>query len=172
MVYHSAFNDAAGVAACGFAILPLVTATRGPAMLAEQDSTDIVEEALYNFRANVLFRTYDVKGPADKTLIYLTLYISACLKRLDGVKTKSEGSKALFALAQEHFSVPGEANFALQGLALNSNKDEAEQLRAYWKQCREEVGLRLVERCFDKETGAPNKWWMSYSNRKFLGKTL
>ena len=32
------------------------------------------------FRSNVLFRKYDVKGPADRTLLYLTLYINACLK--------------------------------------------------------------------------------------------
>ena len=77
---------------------------------------------MHYFRANVLFRTFDVKGPADKTLIYLTLYVSACLKRLDGAKTKAEGAKALFNLAQESFAVPGDANFVLQGLATSSSR--------------------------------------------------
>ena len=29
----------------------------------------------------MLFRKFDVQGPSDRTLLYLTLYINACLKR-------------------------------------------------------------------------------------------
>ena len=36
---------------------------------------DIVDEAIYLFRANVLFRNFEVQGSADRTLIYLTLLI-------------------------------------------------------------------------------------------------
>jgi len=36
---------------------------------------DICDEALNYFRANVLFSQFEVKGPSDRTLIYLTLFI-------------------------------------------------------------------------------------------------
>lgn len=42
---------------------------------------DVVDQAITLFRANVLFRDFDVRGAGDKLLIYLTLYISACLQR-------------------------------------------------------------------------------------------
>lgn len=42
---------------------------------------DIVDEAIAFFRANVLFRNFEITGPADKLLVYLTLYISSCLQR-------------------------------------------------------------------------------------------
>lgn len=41
----------------------------------------MVDEALAYYRANVLFRNFKVKGPSDKLLVYLTLYIGSCLKR-------------------------------------------------------------------------------------------
>ena len=34
---------------------------------------DVVEEALYYFRANVFFRNFEMKGAADRVLVYLTL---------------------------------------------------------------------------------------------------
>lgn len=36
----------------------------------------MVDEALYYFRANVLFRSFEVNGDADRVLAYLTLFIS------------------------------------------------------------------------------------------------
>ena len=45
---------------------------------AEED--DIVDEALTFFRAQVLFQNYEVRGPADKTLIFLTVFIQKCLE--------------------------------------------------------------------------------------------
>lgn len=52
---------------------------------------DIVEEALYYFRANVLFRNYQIEGPADRSLIYLTFFIQQCLKELEKHPGKKEG---------------------------------------------------------------------------------
>ena len=73
--------------------------------LYADDDQDIIDEALYYFKANVFFKSYEVKvsrylsmhytvsnhmgiplqGPADRVLIYLTLYISECLKKLQRV---------------------------------------------------------------------------------------
>ena len=44
------------------------------------DQIDIIDEAIDFFRANVLFRQYDPKGPADRVLCYLTIYIGECLR--------------------------------------------------------------------------------------------
>jgi len=41
--------------------------------------TDIVDEAITFFRANVFFRNFDIKSVADKLLIYLTFYINAAV---------------------------------------------------------------------------------------------
>ncbi len=51
---------------------------RGPA--ASTSDTDVIDEALAFFRANVLFRSFEVKGASDKLLVYLTLYIGSCLR--------------------------------------------------------------------------------------------
>ena len=36
---------------------------------------DIVDEAVVFFRANVMFKSFEVKGGADRVLIYLTMFI-------------------------------------------------------------------------------------------------
>jgi actin related protein 2/3 complex subunit 3 len=54
--------------------------TVGPAPKADFDGDDIIDEAINQFRANILFKYYDVKGPADKVIIYLTVFIQKCLE--------------------------------------------------------------------------------------------
>ncbi|PPD66387.1 hypothetical protein GOBAR_DD36739 [Gossypium barbadense] len=68
---------------------------KGPAPVSEQGKTDIVDEAITFFRCNVFFRNFDIKGPADKLLIYLTFYINLSLRKLEGCRTLAEG--ALFS---------------------------------------------------------------------------
>lgn len=43
------------------AVLPLRTNFRGPAPPFNEDTMDIIDEALYFFKANVFFRTYEIK---------------------------------------------------------------------------------------------------------------
>lgn len=75
--YHSAFNDKDAAQLCGMAMLPLKTRVRGPAPQLDVASAedDQIDEAIRLFRANVLFRNFEVLGAADRTLIYLTLLI-------------------------------------------------------------------------------------------------
>lgn len=58
-------------------MLPLKTRLRGPAPCLDPASAeeDQIDEAIKLFRANVLFRNFEVLGAADRTLIYLTLSI-------------------------------------------------------------------------------------------------
>ena len=74
--YHSAFPKDA-VSVCGLAMLPLKGKARGPAtsLDAAAAEEDQVDEALRLFRANVLFRNFEVQGATDRTLIYLTLLV-------------------------------------------------------------------------------------------------
>ena len=174
--YHSSMNGGEHEVACGCAVLPLKTTTRGPAPLLA-DSTpppthlipdqaplpcprrsrprsppaprppppplalgalspshpssqraqlrslgstpsiagedDIVDEVLGYFKANVLFKHFEVKGAADRVLIYLTLYITQCLQKLEKCPSPIEGLKALTAMAHETFRIPGDPGFAL-----------------------------------------------------------
>ena len=66
-----------------------------------------MDEALGFFKANVLFKHFEVKGAADRVLIYLTLYTTQCLKRLETCATPADGLKALTAVAHENFTLPG-----------------------------------------------------------------
>lgn len=102
--------------ACGCPLLPLKSHIKGPAPASDQGRTDIVDEAITFFRANVFFRNFDIKSPADKLLIYLTFYINVALKRLEGCRTLAEGTKAIINLGLEKVPVPGESGFPFPGL--------------------------------------------------------
>ncbi|XP_039687876.1 actin-related protein 2/3 complex subunit 3, partial [Medicago truncatula] len=87
-VYHSSFVDDEGVnGACGCPLLPLKSHIKGLAPVSDQDRTDIVDEAITFFRANVFFRNFNIESPADKLLIYLTFYINAADKLLIALHT-------------------------------------------------------------------------------------
>ena len=58
---------------------------------------DIVDEALMYFKANVFFRNYEIKSEADRVLIYLTLYIIECLKKLDRCHSKNQVSTSPYS---------------------------------------------------------------------------
>jgi actin related protein 2/3 complex subunit 3 len=137
----------------------------------------------------VLFRNFEVKGPADRVLIYLTLYISACLQKLPN-QAKGNAEKALYQLAIENFSLPGDKAFALGGIVTNpANRQEtglqnsfhpnlflndsvSDTMRQYFTQLRQETGLRLVSKVYQNGDAVPDKWWMCFLKRKFLNKTL
>lgn len=85
------------------------------------DKTDIVDEAITFFRANVFFRNFDIKSPADKLLIYLTFYINVALKRLEGCRTLAVGTKAIINLGLENVPVPGESGFPFLDSSLFPN---------------------------------------------------
>lgn len=84
MAYHSRYNEEVpGVRQlCGIQLVPIsIQATTSPSDPDDLSSVDPVEEALVLFRANSLFRAFDVRGPGDKLLVYLILFISSCLRR-------------------------------------------------------------------------------------------
>lgn len=76
---------------------------------------DIIDETLAFFKANVLFRNFEVKGASDLLLIYLILYTTQCLVTIRG-KNKTTAIKDLYTLSVSNFQIPGDGGFALGGL--------------------------------------------------------
>ncbi|KIR60459.1 arp2/3 complex 21 kDa subunit [Cryptococcus bacillisporus CA1873] len=177
------------------AILPITTKIRGPAPLSSDPSQpDIIEESLDLFRANCLFRNFEIKGPADRLLIYLILFISDCLTKLAPTAGKpspsyQEATKVLQTLSVDNFALPGDAGFPLNSLYHPpASRVDADHLRSYLTQTRCELALRLCDRLYPHEqvigpdeqpTGQlgpratkPSKWWMSFQKRRFMGRSL
>jgi actin related protein 2/3 complex subunit 3 len=133
---------------------------------------DIIDETLYFFKPNVLFKHFEVKGGADRVLIYLTLYITQCLQKLEKCPTQVDGVKALTAMAHETFRIPGDPGFALGSFfPAPENAQEADLCRAYLKQVREELGRRLVAKVYG-EDGQPSKFWLVFAKRKVRSSAL
>ncbi len=82
----SSFNES-----CGCALCPLKSEVRGPAEPAPVDKDDIIDDTLNFFRANTLFRNFDVRNGPDKTMIYLTLFAQACLVKCEKIEDKNTG---------------------------------------------------------------------------------
>ena len=72
-------------------LLCFVAKSLTPHFTFDSDKDDIIDEVLMYFRANVLFRNFDVRGGADKTLIYLTLHAVQCLVKLEKIEDKNAG---------------------------------------------------------------------------------
>ncbi|KAF8663409.1 hypothetical protein AX16_000981 [Volvariella volvacea WC 439] len=174
--YHSAFNEVEARQVGNLAILPIRTRIRGPAPIADASEADIIDETIDLFRANSLFRNFEIKGPADRTLIILILFISDCLAKIGSARTppsQIEAAKSLNTLSVDNFPIPGDANFPLNAhYAAPGGRADAEYLRQYLTQVRQELAARLVERLYADGTGKPSKWWMSFQKRKFMNRSL
>ncbi|XP_055377613.1 actin-related protein 2/3 complex subunit 3 [Condylostylus longicornis] len=169
--YHSQIKDYKQSVG-NLAILPLRTQHRGPAPTGNYDN-DIIDESLYYFKANVFFRTYEIKSEIDRVLIYITLYITECLKKLQRCSTKAQGMQEMYALAISKFDIPGDPGFPLNAVyAKPSSQSDADVMRLYLLQLRHETGNRVCEKVFSSEDGKPSKWWLCFSKKKFMEKSL
>nr|XP_019538564.2 LOW QUALITY PROTEIN: actin-related protein 2/3 complex subunit 3 [Aedes albopictus] len=170
--YHSTIKDYSQSVG-NMAILPLRTQARGPAPTNASIEQDIIDESLYYFKANVFFRTYEIKSEVDRVLIYITLYITECLKRLQRCANKNQGLQEMYTLAISKFDIPGEAGFPLNAVyAKPQSPTEADLMKQYLQQLRQEIGIRVCERVFSGEDGKPSKWWLCFAKKKFMDKSL
>ncbi|KAH7930690.1 ARP2/3 complex, 21 kDa p21-Arc subunit [Leucogyrophana mollusca] len=175
--YHSSLNEYPDARQVGnMAVLPIKTKIRGPAQVADPEEGDIIDETLDLFRANSLFRNFEIKGPADRLLIVLILFVSDCLAKIGSARTppsKLEATKTLNTLSVDSFPIPGDANFALNAhYAVPASRADAEFLRTYLTQVRQELAARLVECLYADGTGKPSKWWMAFQKRRFMNRSL
>jgi actin related protein 2/3 complex subunit 3 len=172
--YHSIFLDEPNQQLIGnFAILPLRTKTRGPAQqlsalpsdISELDvdpsseSYDPLDEVLSLFRANTFFRNFEIKGPADRVLIYGILFVSEALSKIKPGMSRREAEKSVFNVSLDtNFAIPGDAGFPLnQAYEAPRDRNEAEVLRQYIMQMRQELAARLLNRVYADQSGQPSK---------------
>ncbi|KAJ5088973.1 Actin-related protein [Penicillium argentinense] len=138
----------------------------------DSESYDCVDEILSLFRANVLFRNFEINGPADRMLIYGTLFISECLGKVKPTMAARDAEKALINAALDNFAIPGDVSFPLnQAFEPPRDRQDAESLRQYISQVRQEIAVRLHARLYPGGEG-PSKFWLSFTKRKFMGKSL
>ncbi|KAJ1720812.1 subunit of the Arp2/3 complex [Coemansia erecta] len=177
--YHSNYNSVDNVRVInGIPLLPLVTKTRGPAPYADPSMThDVVDEALELFRPNSFFKNFEIKGPGDRLLIYIILYISQSLNKLKATTSQGEATKALYTLAVGQVTIPADASFPLHTMYPGvADKAESDLLRQYLLQVRQEVAARLVSVVYRDGNGQaaqyPSKWWLCFQKRHFMGKVM
>merc|ERR1711994_282530 len=96
---------------------------RGPAPPSSQE--DIVDQTSSLFKANILFKQFDMETEVDRVLVYVTLYIIECLKRLQKVPNLERAQQEMFSMALESFALPGEAGFPLNAFFTKPNRHEA-----------------------------------------------
>ncbi|KAG5308844.1 ARPC3 protein, partial [Acromyrmex insinuator] len=155
------------------ALLPIKTTFRGPAPPFNNKEQDIIDEALYFFKANVFFRTYEIKSEADRVLIYITLFITECLKKLQKCATQPQAMNEMFSLAISKFDIPGDPGFPLNSIFLDNTilLSILDLMRQYLYQIRQETAVRIVEKVYG-EDGKPSKWWLCFAKKKFMDKSL
>ena len=185
-VYHSNLEDPNLEVVCGCAILPMKTTTKGPAPVIQDGvctpastssqlrhpvsqlwhslaapappGDDIIDEVLGFFKANVLFKSFQPAGSADRVLLYLTLYTTQALAKCVTCETAPVALKALTAMAHENFKIPGDVGFTLGTFySPPGTAQEGDLCRAYFKQAREELG-RWLQRGFQS--------WRAPSHRR------
>lgn len=173
--YHSTFLSESGPNARSvgnIALLPLHTSFRGPAYPPQQDY-DIVEETLDLFRANSFFKNFEIKGAADRLLIYGILFVSDCLSKLNKLVNFREATRILSNLALDNFALPGDIGFPLNSMyQAPANKNDAELLRSYLLQFRQELADRLLKKLYLANDQVPDKYWLAFTRRRFMNKSL
>eukprot|EP00123_Amoebidium_parasiticum_P019282 comp24430_c0_seq1/m.46700 comp24430_c0_seq1/g.46700 ORF comp24430_c0_seq1/g.46700 comp24430_c0_seq1/m.46700 type:complete len:173 (-) comp24430_c0_seq1:272-790(-) len=167
--YHSSYNNEKFELVGDMSLMPLNTTYRGPAPKGD-GSPDIIDEAFSYFKANMFFQNFPIEGPADRVLIYVTLFIRECIVQAQSCATASDAKKRLNTFALANFSLPGDANFALGQLyKAPSSKQEGDLMRQYMTQLRVETADRFVQKAYVNDK--PDKWWFCFGKRKFLNKT-
>jgi actin related protein 2/3 complex subunit 3 len=136
---------------------------------------DIVDEAIYNLKANLLRKTFAVSGSGDRVVLYLTLFLQQCLKRLAKAGTaanKTQGRQILLQLAQELPPIPTDSAFPFAAFFERpKSADETQQFSDYAKQLRLEAAVRMIQNVYlyPEEDGTGNKFWLTFSKTPFLG---
>ncbi|EGS22533.1 uncharacterized protein CTHT_0020780 [Thermochaetoides thermophila DSM 1495] len=172
-----------------FPLLPLRTKLRGPVYPLpfpdpplpanespdpDSESYDILDETLALFRANTFFRNFEIQGPADRLLVYGIWFISDCLSKIRPTASLREATKDVMNLALDlNFAIPGDPGWPLnQMYEPPRDRQDAETLRQYMSQVRQELATRLLARVYADDETKPSKWWLSFTKRKFMGKGL
>lgn len=115
LLFHIPLSNTIPIA--NLPLLPLRTRTRGPAYTLpplppstpahespdpDSESYDALDEILSLYRANTFFRNFEIKGPADRLLIYGILCVGELLGKVPKIGGGREGEKVCSVM----FSTP------------------------------------------------------------------
>lgn len=122
------------------------------------------------FRTNCFSKDFEIKGPSDRTLIYVMLWVGDCLSKLKIEMSKEEALKTLKANITS-FPLPTNSAFPLSSMfsATSIGSGKEEELRNYILRLRTETVDRLVDRVF--LSGSTSPWWLAFQKRKFMNKS-
>jgi actin related protein 2/3 complex subunit 3 len=101
-------------------MLPLRGNSSGPAPKSEEDK-DVVDEAIQLFRATIMFKNFKPEGPADKMIVYLTVFIQKCLQEVQRKGIACEKATAMTVvdlLAKEVIPASSDSKFFMRALGL------------------------------------------------------
>lgn len=183
--YHSVYNDSKDVYLLGnMALLPFTTQFGGPAQqygsLSPDTKQDIIDECLLYYRANCLFKNFDIQGPADRLLLYGELFIGDCLAKIAAQQSRAVDSKSANSMLQQFAldcnTIPGSTNFPLNAIyQIPENRQDQELMKQYLAQFRQELAHRLLSNHLypvNSQTKTASKWWLGFHRRRFMGKSL
>jgi actin related protein 2/3 complex subunit 3 len=106
-------------------------------------------------------------------LIYGILFVSDCLSKLTSTTSASEAHKVLTNLSLDNFAIPGDGNFPLNSLYQPPrDRAEYELLKSYLTQLRQELSARLITRVYADDQSRPSKYWLAFTRRRFMNKSL
>ena len=78
----------------------------------------------FNLYFSSFLNLFIFQGECDRTLIYVTLYITECLKKLAKCKDKNQGGNEMYSLAVSKFPVPGDPTFPLNAVYAKAKNDQ------------------------------------------------
>lgn len=132
---------------------------------------DIIEEGINLFRTNCFIKDFEIKGPSDRTLIYVMLWVGDSLSKINITMEKDIALKAL-NLNISSFPLPTNSAFPLSSMFTSSTSSEDEELRSYLLKLRSETINRLIERIYpEADGGKASPWWLAFQKRKFMNKS-
>ena len=64
--------------------MPLKTTDAGApcAKVTDPKTKDVIDEAIEMYRATIMFKTFQPKGPADRIVVFLTCFIQKVLEEI------------------------------------------------------------------------------------------
>merc|ERR1712018_651709 len=116
--FHSEMEAPGGNTIGNMALLPLRQTVKnaGRGFAPETQDEDIVDETIRLFKPNILFKSFEMKDTVDRVLVYVTLYIVECLKKLAKIDNKEKALLEMFSMALGAHSIPGESGFSSERL--------------------------------------------------------
>ena len=170
--YHSVFNKREYDKLCDIPMIDFQkdkTPTLDYNLLKVQEDqiqVDIIDEAIIYFRANILFKNFSIDGPADKLIVYITVFIQKCLER--GAQKGKDPKKDIKDLVDEcKYTTDPEYFF---NILTTNEPSQVSALEKYLKSIREEVVKRLIHLLYDNPTTAIDlKYWLGLGKKKFMG---